>query len=107
MEDYNMQNNKFIKNGLVIIERQLIDIERLKIDRITDDNLLRHLEYYKDGFNKLKTIIVTNPRFNWVNIQEGIDRLYAMDPNLTGVNFQLDWKHGGNRAFIKHVIGKN
>ncbi len=100
MKDYNAQNNKFIKNGLVIIERMLTEIERLKIDRITDVILLRFLTYFISEIEKLKIIISSNPRFEWILLQEQIDRLYSMDKNLTGINIQLNWKDGENRAFL-------
>jgi hypothetical protein len=106
MKDYNAQNNKFIKNGLVIIERVLIEIERLRIDRITDNLLLRFLDYFKTELEKLKLIIVYNPRFDWVNIQEEIDDLYTRDPNLTGIILYLDWKEGENRASYKFTVKK-
>ena len=43
MKDYNLDSNKFIQNGLVITERLFTDIERFKIDRITDIQLLRYI----------------------------------------------------------------
>ncbi|APG66322.1 hypothetical protein LPB136_13485 [Tenacibaculum todarodis] len=104
MKDYNAQNNKFIKNGLVIIERMLTEIERLKIDRITDVILLRFLTYFISEIEKLKIIISSNPRFEWFFLQEEIDRLYSMDKNLTGINIQLNWKDGENRAFLIYNI---
>ncbi|MCH3881711.1 hypothetical protein [Tenacibaculum aquimarinum] len=104
MKDYNAQNNKFIKNGLVIIERMLTEIERFKIDRITDDILLRFLTYLISEVEKLKIIISSNPRFEWVLLQEEIDRLYSMDKNLTGINIQLNWKDGEKRGLLIHNI---
>ena len=104
MEDYNAQNNKFIKNGLVIIERVLTEIERLRIDRITDSLLLKTLDFFKTELEKIKTTIIRNPRFDWVNIQEEIDDLYRRDPNLTGVILRIDWKDGDNPAFYKYPI---
>lgn len=76
MKDYNAQNNKFINDGLVIIERTLTDIERVRIERITDNFLLRFLDFLKSELEKLKSIIISNPRFDWINIQEEIDDLY-------------------------------
>ena len=106
MKDYNVQNNKFIKNGLVIVKRLFTDIERVRIERIRDVLLLRFLDFLKSELEKIKLIIVSNPRFDYVNIQEEIDRLYAKDPNITGIILHLDWKDGDNRAFYKHRIKK-
>jgi hypothetical protein len=106
MKDFNAQNNKFINNGLVIIERLLTETERLRVDRIKDTNLLRFLDFYISELEKIKITIIKNPRFHWVQIQEEIDRLFTNDNNLTGMVVYIDWKDGGNRGFCKHRINK-
>jgi hypothetical protein len=104
MEDYTMQNNKSIRNGLIILERARAEMARLKVDRITDTLLWKHLDYYDAELDKVSITIKQNPRFEWVKIQEEIDGLYSIDPNLTGMILYLDWKDGGNRGFLKHRI---
>ena len=52
------------------------------------------------------TLINQNPRFDWVLIQNEIDRLFNIDKNLTGVILKLNWREGENWAFIKGKIGK-
>ena len=106
MKDYNTLNNKFVQNGLVILESLTTEITRFKIDRITDSFLLKFLDYILHELDKVKITIENNPRFMWVQIQKEIDRLYALDKNITGVTIQLDWKDGNNRAFFKHRIKK-
>ena len=106
MKDYNVQNNKFVQNGLVIIERLSTEIARFKIDRITDNFLLKFLDYTLSELDKVKITIENNPRFIWVQIQEEIDRLYASDKSITGITVQLDWKQGGNRAFYNLEINR-
>jgi hypothetical protein len=104
MKDYNRDSNKFIQNGLVITERLFTDFERLKIDRIKDVQLLRYLDSFKFDLGNIKKTIINNPRYEWVKIQEEIDRLYDLDKSLTGINFCIDWEDGGNRGFYKHRI---
>tara|TARA_B110000116_G_C16624378_1_gene485262 strand:+ start:560 stop:886 length:327 start_codon:yes stop_codon:yes gene_type:complete len=104
MEDYRLESNKFIQNGLVITERLFTDIERFKIDRITDTELLRYMDSFKSDLEKIKKTIINNPRYKWVIIQEEIDRLYGLDKNLTGMNLHIDWKDGGSRGFYEHRI---
>ena len=104
MEDYSLESNKFIQNGLVITERLFTDIERFKIDRITDTELLRYMDSFKSDLEKIKKTIINNPRFEWVIIQEEIDRLYGLDKNLTGMNLYIDWKDGGKRGLYEHRI---
>jgi hypothetical protein len=104
MEDYTIENNKFIRNGLIILERVRPEMARLKMDRIRDTLLCKHLDYYDAELDKVSNAIKQNPRFEWVKIQEEIDGLYSIDPNLTGMILHLDWKDGGNRGFLKHRI---
>ena len=106
MKDYNALSNKFVLNGLVIIERLSTEIARFKIGRITDNLLLKFLDYVLSELDKIKITIEKNPRFIWVQIQEEIDRLYALDKSITGITVQLDWKQGGNRAFYNLEINK-
>jgi hypothetical protein len=104
MKDYNGDSNKFIQNGLVITERLFSDFERLKIDRIKDVPLLRYIDSFKFDLENIEKTIINNPRYEWVKIQEEIDRSYDSDKNLTGMNLCIDWKDGGNRCFYKHRI---
>lgn len=106
MKDYNVQNNKFIKNGLVIIEKLHTELSRYRIDRLNDDLLLKFLDYLILELDKIKIAIENNPRFQWVLIQEEIDRLYSEDKNLTGINIQLNWKDGENRGYLNYKINK-
>jgi hypothetical protein len=106
MKDYNLDSNKFIQNGLVITERLFTDIERFKIDRITDIQLLRYMDSFKSDLENIKKTIISNPRYEWVIIQEEIDRLFDTDKNITGMNLCLDWKDGGNRGFYEHRINQ-
>ena len=106
MKDYNVQNNKFVQNGLVIIESLSTEIARFKVDRITDNFLLKFLDYTTSELKKIQSTIENNPRFEWTMIQEEIDRLYSLDKNLTGIDVRLEWKDGGNRGFFKYKINK-
>ncbi|MGJ8743817.1 hypothetical protein [Polaribacter sp.] len=106
MKDYNALNNKFVQNGLAILQSLSTEIVRLKIDRITDYFLLKFLDYTLCELDKIKITIENNPRFMWVQIQEEIDRLYTLDNSITGITVQLDWKQGGNRAFYKLEINR-
>ena len=36
MEDYNVKDNGLTKKNIVLLERVLVELERLKIDKITD-----------------------------------------------------------------------
>ena len=106
MKDYNVQNNKFINNGLTITEDLLTNIQRLKVDRITDVLLTGYLDYFTSQIEKFKTTIHKNPRFNWVEIQEEIDRLYKVDNNLTGIHLTIKWDEGNNLAYYNYNLKK-
>lgn len=104
MKNYNEINNKFINNGISIAEDLLTDIERLKIDRITDELLLRYLDYFSLQIGKIINTIYINPRFNWIKIQQEIDRLYRVDNSYSGIRIILNWREGDNLAFYTHNI---
>lgn len=104
MKDYNVQNNKFIKNGLVIADGLLIEIERLRVDRISDNVLSKYLDYFKTEIEKLKITIAKNPKLDWINLEEEIARLYALDPTLTGLTVNYIWKEGNRLAYYNHFI---
>tara|TARA_R110002074_G_scaffold195789_8_gene362335 strand:+ start:2545 stop:2892 length:348 start_codon:yes stop_codon:yes gene_type:complete len=109
MKDYNLQNSKSISNGLTIIDRLSTEIERLKIDRITDAPLLRYLDHFIIELSKIRTLYIKNPRFDWVQIQEEFDLSYAKDKNQTGFYLIFDFKQvkNPNRGLIKYQILKN
>jgi len=110
MEDYNAQDNALTNNAVTLLERNLTEIERLKLDRILDINLCRSLEYFSLQIKNSILLIQKNPRFDWVIIQNEIDRCYTLDKNATGVVIYLDWKdvenEKVNRIYIHGKIGK-
>jgi hypothetical protein len=106
MKDYNLHNNALNNKAIVILERVLVELENLKIERITDVTLRRNYENLIAEVENVMTLINQNPRFDWVLIQNEIDRLFNIDKNLTGVILKLNWREGENWAFIKGKIGK-
>jgi hypothetical protein len=106
MEDYNVKDNGLTKKTIVLLERVLVELERLKIDKITDVTLRRNYENLISEVENIMTLINKNPRFDWVLIQKEIDRLFSIDSNLTGVILMLNWREGENWAHIKGKIGK-
>ena len=106
MEDYNVQDNALTNKAIVLLERVLVELENLKIDRITDVTLRRNYENLISEVENVMTLINQNPRFDWVLFQNEIDRLFNIDKNLTGVILKLNWREGENWAFIKGEIGK-
>ena len=106
MEDYNVQDNGLNKKVIVLLERILVELERLKIDQITDVTLCRNYENLIIEVKHIITLINENPRFDWVMLQEEIDRLYTLDKNLSGIILKLRWREGENFGFIKGKLGK-
>lgn len=68
-----------------------------------DQNILRTLDWFLNKKSIIKDLISKDPRFDWVVIQNEMDRLYKIDPYLTGFNIQFDFKESikKNRALIK------
>lgn len=105
MTDYEIIGNSLEKKSLILLEGVLVELERLKIDRITELQLYRVFENLIVEIGKIETCIAENPRFDWVSLQNEIDDLYANDKNLNGVVIHMDWKEGAsNRAIIKRQI---
>jgi hypothetical protein len=106
MEDYNLQDNGLTKKTIVLLERVLVELERLKIDKITDVTLRRNYENLIAEVGHIMTLINQNPRFDWVLIQKEIDRLYSIHKNLNGIKLQLSWSEGENYITIDGKLGK-
>ncbi len=106
MEDLNAKDKNLTKSSLILIDRQQSEIERLKIERMRDYSLVRSLNYFQIENEKIRTLINENVRFDYVQIQNEIYRLYAQDKNLTGIILKLSWREGENFGFIKGKIGK-
>jgi hypothetical protein len=105
MTDYIIMDNSLKNKALILLEGVLVELERLKLDRIIELQLYRFFENLILEIGKIETCIAENPRFDWVSLQNEIDELYANDKNLNGVVIQMDWKEGAsNRAIIKRQI---
>lgn len=92
MEDFKSQDNALTNNAVTLLERNLTELERLKLERILDSNLCRTIDYLSSQIDNVKLLISMNPRFDWVAIQNEIDECYAKDKKATGVVIYLDWK---------------
>lgn len=110
MENYSLQDNGLTNNSITLLERMLIDFQRLKVERILDTTLCRTLDYLDSQVNNVILLIHKNPRFDWIAIQNEIDECYTKDKNATGVEIYLDWKGcekgKEQRISIKGKIGK-
>jgi len=68
-----------------------------------DQNFLRILDWYLKKISIIENLISSDPRFEWKEIQNEMDRLFKVDPELTGYDIQFDFKESepSNRALIK------
>ena len=68
-----------------------------------DQNFVRILDYHLNKISIIENLISNNPRFDWMLIQNEMDRLFKVDPELTGYDIQFDFKESvkPNRALIK------
>ena len=66
-------------------------------------NFVRILDYHLNKISIIENLISNNPRFDWMLIQNEMDRLFKVDPELTGYDIQFDFKESSkpNRALIK------
>jgi hypothetical protein len=106
MEDYNVNNNALTNNAVALLNNMLVELKRLKIDRILDTPFCRTIDHLSNQVENVKLLITENPRFEWVLIQKEMDSLFQRDRNLDGVYIKLSWRPGGNFGFIKGQIKK-
>ena len=68
-----------------------------------NQNFVRILDYHLNKISIIENLISNNPRFDWMLIQNEMDRLFKIDPELTGYDIQFDFKESSkpNRALIK------
>ena len=110
MEDYQAEDNGLTNNAITLLEKELVEHQRLKVERILDVPFCRTIDYLSSQINNAILLIRKNARFDWVAIQNEIDECYTKDKNATGVAIYLDWKDceksEEQRIFIKGNIGK-
>ena len=68
-----------------------------------DQNFTRILDWHLKKISIIENLISSDPRFEWKEIQNEMDRLFKVDPELTGYDIQFDFKESvkPNRALIK------
>jgi len=68
-----------------------------------DQNFTRILDWHLKKISIIENLITSDPRFEWKEIQNEMDRLFKVDPELTGYDIQFDFKESDptNRALIK------
>lgn len=68
-----------------------------------DQNFLRILDWHLKKISIIENLITSDPRFEWKEIQNEMDRLFKVDSELTGYDIQFDFKESDptNRALIK------
>ncbi len=104
MEDYKQQDEKLTHDFLIIGDKFHSELQRLKIDRITDEPLLKYLEYFEKLLKKMVVLYKVNPRFDWVFTQVAIDNLHSKDKNISGVFIDFYWKDGEKRGYLELKI---
>ncbi|WP_299711008.1 hypothetical protein [uncultured Tenacibaculum sp.] len=103
MEDLNLQNEGFTNNLILIADNIQSEINKLKINRLSDSLLNKHLDFYAQEIDKIIDLATCNPRFKWQLIEQEIDSCFKSDKSVTGVNIVFDWKETPipNRPLIK------
>ncbi|WP_075344546.1 hypothetical protein [Tenacibaculum agarivorans] len=103
MEDLNLQNENFVNNLISIANNMQSEISKLKIIRLSDTLLTKHLDFYSNEIENIKDLATNSPRFKWQLIEQEIDYCFKKDKSITGVNIVFDWKDTPipNRSLIK------
>lgn len=103
MGDLNIQNRAINNSFVFIAENIQSEISKLRVNRLSDTLLNKHLNFYYDEIEKIKELAINNPRFKWQLLEQEIDLCYKRDRSLTGANVVFDWNDSTtpNRLFLK------
>ncbi|APG65087.1 hypothetical protein LPB136_06880 [Tenacibaculum todarodis] len=92
MENYSVKDSGLTRNAIILLERIIVVLGRLRVDRILDLNLCRTIEHLILELEKIRILINLLPRLDWIAIQNIIDEAYSRDKSSTGANIMLRWK---------------
>ncbi|CAM1346377.1 hypothetical protein TCRASSO_30214 [Tenacibaculum crassostreae] len=106
MEDFNIQSESFNNNLILIADNLQSEMYKLKINRVSDFLLSKHLDFYTNEIDKIKGLMASNPRFKWQLLEQEIDSNFKKDKSLTGANIFFDWKHdvSHNRVMLNFKL---
>ena len=95
-----MDISKDIKHHLNEMEKEIYTSQTIYNK---NQDIVRILDWHLDKITIIENLISRDPRFNWKIIQNEMDRLFKVDPELSGYNIQFDFKESEhpNRALIK------
>lgn len=106
MQDFNIKSELFKDNLISIADNLQSEICKLKINRVSDFLLTKHLDFYLNEIDKMKDLTINNPRFKWQLIEHEIDACFKQDKSITGVNILFDWKYNvtPNRVLLNFKL---
>jgi len=84
-------------------EQTQADLYRMQIANNRNAIVSKSIDIIIERFEMIKKLTQANIRFDWLKIQDEMDRLYKEDNSLTGYNILFDFKESreSNRALIK------
>jgi hypothetical protein len=92
-ENSKSRDRKYTKSSIILIDRLMVDVFRLKIDRVTDEPLVKYLDYFESQLGKIEMTIRANPRYVWQELQDTFDYKYKNDKTITGASVNFNWNH--------------
>ncbi len=96
--------SKDLSNDIIYqLEQTQADLYRMQIANNRNTIVSKSIDIIIERFEMIKKLTQANIRFDWLKIQDEMDRLYKEDNSLTGYNILFDFKESkeSNRALIK------
>ena len=92
-ENSKSRDGKYTKSSLILTNQLITDVNRLITDRVTDEPLIKYLDYFESKLLKIERTIRANPRYVWCEIQDTFDFYYKTDKTITGADVAFTWNH--------------
>lgn len=86
------ENNEYSKGIIYHLEKLKADLFRIQILNNRNFVLSRSIDIMGNDINMIKTLVQTDPRFDWKIIQNEMDRALKKDTSLTGFTILFDFE---------------
>ncbi|MCM4153534.1 hypothetical protein DHD05_18220 [Arenibacter sp. N53] len=95
-------------NVLYRINKLIEHIQFLKSRYPEDREANKQFDWIINELNIIRNLALYNPRFGWTTVQREMDRIFKVDPTITGYNLFLDFIFTDNpkRPIIHGLISK-
>lgn len=105
MDNLKQENQDYSNDIVNHLEKLIADLYRFQISNNKNYVFCKSIEILIEKIEMLIRLVKVNVRFDWLKIQNEMDRLYKIDNSLTGYNIHFDFKESkeSKRALIRII----